>query len=300
MPFRRSSINNVANKSLNNANISDKLRPNKSISKHNLSEDKNFESGHDNAKFRSKINDCKMNSKELINIFQELIKYDNNSNNITHFAEKIEQEFINKTSEINKLELRLKEKEEKIQRIESEKKDLQNSINNLRKSKNDAKKPRNDIQQDLVEENMKIKEKILEQQGKIMEFKKQEKKFMDFLNDLKEKGVDLEQIYEEKQIKKQKKELKKKKILEEMIISPKLIDLESDTHYADESIVNDSGESSFNYYGKPPISENDSCEYKFKEKVKIPKGKKKKLKFKINLNLKEIKNPQLEKKSQSD
>ena len=281
--FRRSSINNVPT-SLNNTA---KSKQSMSITK----EEKILETSQE--RLITMINDCRINTKDLSMILKEMTKNDKSYMSIIKcFVEKIETNFDNKKNEINKFEMKLREKDEKIKKLEKEKKDLQT---NQQKNK-PVEKEKNEQNQDLLKENMEIKEKILLQQGKIMELKKQEKKFIEFLKQMKQKGIDLEKLYEEKQIKKQKQENERKKKFEEKI-SPQIIDLDSCSNDADESIINESGESSFGYYGKPVCDESvlNMNNGGICEKVKQPKQIKAKLNVKMKLNLRGISNPQIKK-----
>jgi len=276
-------------RSINNSPISlnntAKSKQSKSIRK-----EENIETSQE--RLITMINECRINTRDLSMILKEMTKNDKSYLAIIKcFVEKIETNFDNKKNEINKFEMKLREKDERIKKLEKEKKDLQT---NQQKNKPEEKE-KNERNQELLKENFEIKEKIISQQGKIVELKKQEKKFMEFLKNLKQKGIDLDKLYEKKQINKQNKENNKKKKFEKKI-SPQIIDLDSFSNDADESIINESAESSFGYYGKP-FDCGESTLKKNKdggcEKEKQPKQIKAKIKGKMNLNLRGISNPQI-------
>jgi len=291
VPFRRSSINSaMANKSLN---ISAKSKQSKSNTKHSIYEEKNVESSVENTRIMQMINDCNINSKDLSAVLGELTHHEKTSFGIINtLVEKIESCFEMKKEELNKMEIRIREKDEKVKKLEKEKKEIV--------AKKQEQKIENNQNPNMMKENLLLKEKIMEQQGKIMEMKSQEKKFLQFLKELQHKGIDLEKLYEDKQNKKKKKELERKKIVEELL-TPQLVDLDNFSYQADESIVNESRESSFNYYGKPVFDDSYMKIKDKKEKEKFVNSEiKPKKNFKINLNLKAIKSPQAEKKNMSN
>ena len=89
-------------------------------------------------------------------------------------------------------------------------------------------------------------------------------------------------------------------MVEELLV-PQLTEIETFSYRADESIVNDSKESSFNYYGKPILDDSLMKIQEPKMKVKnMGSEKKKDRKFKINLNLKAMKNSQIENNNNSN
>lgn len=292
IPFRRSSINSaLANKSLNNTAKSNK--PSKSNTKTSIHEERNQESNHDNMRLMQMVNECSMKAKEIQSIINELSQDKVTLRVIGVLAERIEKSFEAKKEEINKLEGRLREKDDKIRKLLKEKEEF------LCK-KPDARPENNKNGTDLVKENLILKEKIMEQQGKIMTLKAQEKKFLQFLKELNHKGIDLEKLYEEKQLKKKRKEEERKKVVEELLV-PQLTELETFSYRADESIVNDSKESSFNYYGKPILDDSFLKIQEPKAKAKnMSSEKKKERKFKINLNLKAMKSSQIENNNNSN
>lgn len=177
-------------------------------------------------------------------------------------------------------EIKVDEKEEKIKKLEKDKKELSFLItNNKKKSENISTKS------DMMKENILLKQKLLEQQEKITEYKKQDKKYKEFLLELKKKGIDLEQLCQDRKMK--KKEKTRNKIIE---LGDELIPKNNENfsvQLADESIINDSAESSFNFYGKKIDDSNyirpDSSKLKKQQKNYLQKKKD------FKLNLKEVK-----------
>lgn len=278
-PFRRSSLNNKSNHSLNTL-PSSKDQESKSKKKSNGNDEK-----LERQRLLGLINGCKISQENLLSVLTEISK-SHPSLNLELFqllSKKIQITFEAKSKETKLLEKKVIEKDEIIQKLEKEKNEIF-----LQKSKkydpNEGGKP-----EKLAKENMELKNKIIDQQNKIMDLKENEKKIFNFMNDLKIKGVDLEDLLEKKLNKKKKKN--NEEIAQMMVGGGLDFSEDGKTYQADESIFNDSDESSFNYYGKPidlsqfkDINEN----FPIKSVAKNSNNNNKNKKIAMKLNLKAI------------
>ncbi|KAL4472563.1 hypothetical protein ABPG74_018512 [Tetrahymena malaccensis] len=156
---------------------------------------------------------------------------------------------------------------------------------------------------DTDKENEMLKDYILEQEKKVNQFKEKESKMIKLLLAVKKRGIDIDDIYNNDVLNEESNDdilknnppqifpVKKKRNNLDAEFFKKL---DNEFQYADNSIVNDSDESSFGFFGKPSDREaNQSItikhqKSKLKQQTKAPQKIPLKLQEKFKQNLQNI------------
>ncbi|EAR97738.2 hypothetical protein TTHERM_00621580 (macronuclear) [Tetrahymena thermophila SB210] len=156
---------------------------------------------------------------------------------------------------------------------------------------------------DTDKENEMLKDYILEQEKKVNQFKEKESKMIKLLLAVKKRGIDIDDIYNNDVLNEESNDeilknnppqifpVKKKRNQVDTEFFKKL---DNDFQYADNSIVNDSDESSFGFFGKPSdreISQSITIKpqkSKLKQQTKAPPKIPQKLQEKFKQNLQNI------------